>query len=199
MLSIFRIIAAVLSLYNILCFVRIILTWIPGLSYSQIGNFLAKICDPYLNFFRRFRFLTFGSFDFSPALALCALGALSQIFSSLSQGYIMKISYLVALAVEIIWAIIDSLLIFLIILLAVRLIVLLVKGNDYYSRSPLMESLDRTLYPFVYGISKIFTLGRRIQYRTALIISILTILAVKILLNTAVHYLMLLIVKIIPI
>ena len=69
-MKIFSLLAAAISLYTMLCFVRIILTWIPSLNYSKFGHFMATLCDPYMNYFRRFRFLRFGNLDFSPVLSL---------------------------------------------------------------------------------------------------------------------------------
>ena len=49
---ILRIISAFLSLYSLLCLLRIIITWIPNYSYSKPADILAQICDPYMNLFR---------------------------------------------------------------------------------------------------------------------------------------------------
>ena len=69
----FQLLASVISFYTMVCFVRILLTWIPSAQYSKFGRILASICDPYLNLFRGLRFLRVGMFDLSPAVALCLL------------------------------------------------------------------------------------------------------------------------------
>ena len=123
---IFGIIATVLTIYSLLCFFRIILTWIPEMSYSKAAQFLAGICDPYMNIFRGIKWLRMGSFDFSPALGLCLLGAFSSLFKMLSNGGMISIGMIIAMGIQIISSIISSLLTFIIIVFAVRLLVILI-------------------------------------------------------------------------
>ena len=79
--TIFSIVSFVVSVYALMCFLRILLTWVPSLSYSRFSRFLGKICDPYLNIFRGIKWLRLGSFDFSAALGLCILGVLATMLS----------------------------------------------------------------------------------------------------------------------
>lgn len=74
------IISAINSLINIYFYALIIyifMSWIPGARESQIGQFLARICEPYLEQFRRF-IPPLGMMDFSPIVALFVL-QLAQI------------------------------------------------------------------------------------------------------------------------
>ncbi len=164
---IFRILGSVVSIYTFLCFLRIILTWIPSLSYSPFTRFIANITDPYLNLFRGIRWLVIGSFDFSPAVALCLLSVISTILDNFSHGGKITIGMLLGMLVQMAWSIISSIIGFIILLLIVRLIVLLVQKNSY--PSPMMESLDRTLYKIVYNIVRPFVGKNRITYKSALI------------------------------
>ena len=100
---IFTFLSTLVSIYTIMCFLRIIFTWIPSLSYSKAARFLAAVCDPYLNFFRRIRWLTIGNLDFSPALALCILGAGTSIFGSLARGHVFSFSRILIMIVEALW------------------------------------------------------------------------------------------------
>ena len=81
---ILRLASAAISLYTLLCFIRILLTWIPNMGYNKFTLFLGKICDPYLNLFRRIRWLKFGALDFSPVLALALLAVFSTAMTELS-------------------------------------------------------------------------------------------------------------------
>ena len=175
----FSLLATAFSLYSTICFIRIILTWIPGLSYSRFGQFLSAICDPYLNLFRGIRWLQFGSFDFSPALALCLLSAGNSICDGLSRGGYLTIRTLLGMALNIVFAILDSLIIFILILFVVRLIMILLRG-DNRSGGFITDAIDRSICPFVYRIAKIFSLGRPISYKLALIISCLVLVAFKV-------------------
>ena len=177
---IFGIIATVLTIYSLLCFFRIILTWIPGMSYSKAAHFLAGICDPYMNIFRGIKWLRMGSFDFSPALGLCLLGAFSSLFKMLSNGGMISIGMIIAMGIQIISSIISSLLTFIIIVFAVRLLVILMNRNNYNPSSFMLNQLDSSISPLVYRIAKTFTAGRNLTYKTALIISIVSLVAANI-------------------
>lgn len=177
---IFGIIATVLTIYSLLCFFRIILTWIPEMSYSKAAQFLAGICDPYMNIFKGIKWLRMGSFDFSPALGLCLLGAFSSLFKMLSNGGMISIGMIIAMGIQIISSIISSLLTFIIIVFAVRLLVILMNRNNYNPSSFMLNQLDSSISPLVYRIAKTFTAGRNLTYKTALIISIVSLVAANI-------------------
>lgn len=173
---ILRIISAFLSLYSLLCLLRIIITWIPNYSYSKPADILAQICDPYMNLFRGIKWLRFGSFDFSPALALCILGAGSQIFSSLANGGYINLQMILSMILGIFFSILSSLIFFLIILFAIRLILIMINRDSYNTSGFMANQIDSSISPIVYRIARTFAMGRRITYKAALIISIIALL-----------------------
>lgn len=173
---ILRIISAFLSLYSLLCLFRIIITWIPNYSYSKPADILAQICDPYMNLFRGIKWLRFGSFDFSPALALCILGAGSQLFSSLANGGYINLQMILAMILGIFFSILSSLIFFLIILFAIRLILIMINKDSYNTSGFMANQIDSSISPIVYRIARTFAMGRRITYKAALIISIIALL-----------------------
>ncbi|MCR5218573.1 YggT family protein [Treponema sp.] len=180
-MSIFNFLAAAVNLYTILCLIHILLTWIPGMAYNRIVYYLSKICSPYLNFFKRFRIFIIAGFDFTPALGLCILGALSSVLSGISQMKFFSIGFLLALFISTLWAVISSILIFLIIMLVIRLIIVFVKGESVRSDSPVLNQLDFQISKLIYIFSRPFSFGKTLRYRTALI----TAIAVLIFLNIA--------------
>lgn len=173
---ILRIISAFLSLYSLLCLFRIIITWIPNYSYSKPADILAQICDPYMNLFRGIKWLRFGSFDFSPALALCILGAGSQLFSSLANGGYINLQMILSMILEIFFLIPSSLIFFLIILFAIRLILIMINRDSYNTSGFMANQIDSSISLIVYRIARTFAMGRRITYKAALIISIIALL-----------------------
>lgn len=173
---ILRIISAFLSLYSLLCLLRIIITWIPNYSYSKPADILAQICDPYMNLFRGIKWLRFGSFDFSPPLALCILGAGSQLFSSLANGGYINLQMILAMILGIFFSILSSLIFFLIILFAIRLILIMINRDSYNTSGFMANQIDSSISPIVYRIARTFAMGRRITYKAALIISIIALL-----------------------
>lgn len=179
----FQLLSSAISLYTMICFVRIILTWIPSLQYSSFGRILSAICDPYLNLFRGLRFLRIGMFDLSPALALCVLIAASSILGNIALTQSFTLGGLLAIVLYLLWSVVSSILGFLIILLTIRLIVLLMRKDGYGS---IWDSLDRTLNPIAFRMTSLFTRGRPTPYKNALILAIVTAGAIWIALRVTV-------------
>lgn len=179
----FRIAASVVSIYSFLCFLRIILTWIPNFSYSRPAQILADICDPYMNLFRGIRWLRMGSFDFSPALALCILGALSSLLRAFAYGGSLSIGTILAVALQIVFSIISSLITFIIIVFAVRLVVLLLNRNYYNTSGFLLNQIDSSISPLAYRIARSFSFGKTVTYKAALVISIIALGMTMVILN----------------
>jgi len=48
------------------------MSWFPGARESSIGQILGKVCEPYLEVFRKF-IPPLGMFDFSPIVGILAL------------------------------------------------------------------------------------------------------------------------------
>ena len=108
MLHFFYFLSKALWLYSVLCFIRILLTWFPKANYSSVGQILSSICDPYINLFKSLRFLSYRGLNFSPALALCILFALSTILESLSAGVPLTIGYICAMLIQLAWSFVSS-------------------------------------------------------------------------------------------
>lgn len=173
---IFSLLAAAISLYTMMCFVRIILTWIPSLNYSRFGHFMSAACDPYMNYFRRFGFLRFGTIDFSPILSLGLLVAASNILSNIAATGRLGVGYILASIVSVGWSIVASVIGFLVILLIIRLVALLLNKNG----GSLWYTLDQTLNPVVYKIAGIFR-GKNtfMTQKKAFVITIVALLALR--------------------
>lgn len=58
--------------YSMALIIYILMSWFPNARGSAIGQFLAKICEPYLEQFRRF-IPPLGMIDISPIVALLVL------------------------------------------------------------------------------------------------------------------------------
>ena len=176
MLYIFRTLTAAISIYSLLCIIRIFLTWIPGLSYSPFGRFLSGICDPFLNLFSGIRWLRFGAIDFSPIFALAVLSMASFIFERLSRGTQISFAMILALVIETAWSIAAAIILFLIIIVAIRLVVAWI-GSD--RNSSLWYQLDSSLSPFVYSITKLFSGGRPVAYKNALVFALVMLIVLR--------------------
>ena len=53
---ILSLLSAVLTVYTILCFINIIMSWLPGVKFTAFGKFISSVTDPYLTFFFKMPF-----------------------------------------------------------------------------------------------------------------------------------------------
>ncbi|MGM0215581.1 YggT family protein [Enterococcus sp. AZ109] len=70
------------ELYSVLLVVYALLSWFPGAYQSALGKFLGRICEPFLDLFRRLP-LQFGGIDFSVMAAIIALNFIMRILNQL--------------------------------------------------------------------------------------------------------------------
>jgi YggT family protein len=69
----FLVVKAIFSIYTILLFSRIALSWFPTVMKYEATKFLLAVTDPYMNIFRKMIPPINGIFDLSPLLALFSL------------------------------------------------------------------------------------------------------------------------------
>ena len=69
------------DVYTMLIFVYVLMSWIPVKKgwIEDIDRVLGKICDPYLNLFRKFIPPIGGMIDISPIIAIIALQLIIRI------------------------------------------------------------------------------------------------------------------------
>jgi len=83
--SIQNFITVFISVYVLIIFAYIILSWVR-LPYSpwlnRIQRFLYDVCDPYLRIFRRL-LPSFGAFDFSPIVGVLTLFLIDRVINSI--------------------------------------------------------------------------------------------------------------------
>lgn len=177
MAFLFKLITGFISIYTLLCIIRIILTWIPDLNYSAFGQFLAKACDPYLNIFRKIRFLQIGAIDFSPIVAIGILTLSSSLISQMLLYGRFSLGYLLASIVQVCWTAVSSILTIYNILLLIRLIVALLKKDH---TSTIWATLDRIIYPVQSKVTSIFFKNRLISNALGIGITLITCVIIQI-------------------
>ncbi|WP_449539937.1 YggT family protein [Ferdinandcohnia sp. Marseille-Q9671] len=69
---VFYIISQALVLYSYALIIYILMSWFPNARESGIGQFLTRICEPYLEPFRKF-IPPLGMIDISPIVAILVL------------------------------------------------------------------------------------------------------------------------------
>ena len=165
-----------INAYLFLCFIKILLSWVPSAAYSSFGRVLSSICDPYLNWFRRFRFTRIGMVDFSPILSLGILSITAQLITSILATGTISLWAVVVSIIQLIWSFVSFILNMLIIFLIIRL------GYDLFgssNSSPFWYNLDRFLSPVIAKVTGFFQ-KKPLQYRTRLILTIVIILLARI-------------------
>ncbi|PEY41374.1 hypothetical protein CN354_06050 [Bacillus cereus] len=77
----------IIQIYSWALIIYILLSWFPGARESTFGDFLARICEPYLEPFRRF-IPPLGMIDISPIVAIIALKLANSGLISLFQYFL---------------------------------------------------------------------------------------------------------------
>ena len=168
-----------INAYLFLCFIKILLSWVPSAAYSSFGRVLSSICDPYLNWFRRFRFTRIGMVDFSPILSLGILSMTAQLITSILATGTISLWAVVVSIIQLRWSFVSFILNLLIIFLIIRL------GYDLFgssNSSPFWYNLDRFLSPVIAKTTGFFQ-RKPLQYRTRLVLTIILILLLRIVLG----------------
>jgi YggT family protein len=171
------------SVYMLVIFIRVMLSWFSGVNYGRPAEFLRRITDPYLNWFRRFGFLRMANLDLSPIAALAVLSVANNIFVTLSSYGRITLGFILATLVSALWSAASFVLLFLLIVLVLRFAAYLTRRNVYGSYSPMdafwrvVDSLSR---PVMYRINRIIFRNRLVRYHTGLLTSIAVLAALRI-------------------
>ena len=179
MFYLMSIFAGITSVYMILIFIRILLTWFPGADFGRPYAFLCSICDPYLAWFRRFRFFKNSPIDFSPIIALAFLSLLHNLFVTWGQMGRFSITVVLVMLLHALWSVASWVLGFFIVILILRMIAFLGNSNIY---SPFWRFVDFIAQPVMYRISRMFFSNRIVSYLFRIIFSIVVLAVLLVLL-----------------
>jgi YggT family protein len=72
MAFVFSLLQQIIQVYSWALIIYILMSWFPNARESSIGQFLAKICEPYLEPFRKI-IPSIGMMDISPIVAFLVL------------------------------------------------------------------------------------------------------------------------------
>ena len=177
MRTIMNVLGGLTSLYMILIFIRIMLTWFSGVPSGRPVELLCSVTDPYLNFFRGFRKLRIASMDLSPILALGFLSVINNIFNILGRFGTITIGLILAMLLSAVWSAIAFMFSFLIFILALRLFAYITNRNVYRSFWRIIDSISQ---PILFRTRQLLFKNRIIPYINNLGIAIAALLAVRI-------------------
>lgn len=169
---ILRVISSVLSVYMLLIFVRILLTWFSGASFGRPQELLRRVTDPYLNIFRRISFLKTERMDFSPIAAVITIVIVANIVNTLRAYGQITFGIILALIISAIWSAAFFILGFFSILTTVRLISILIGRTSF---NPFWQTVDRLVNPMLAFIQRTLFRSRQLSYKTMLVLGVLSL------------------------
>ena len=164
---IMQILSILLSIYSFAIFVRIVLTWFQSDDFGQISGFLARITDPYINWFRQFSFLQIAGMDLSVIAALISLWIIRSVVVNVAYAGTISFGMILAIIVN---AVAGALFFFLTLFLI--LAVIRVIGSLFGANTALRFwiVLDQILEPLVHRVVTPFSGEKFVSYQNALII-----------------------------
>jgi len=171
---IFGILTALLGLYSLLIVIRIILTWFSGGEFGRPMEILARITDPYLDWWRRRLNLRAGYLDLSPIVAMAALSVAQTICSAIAQTGRFTLGLFLAVCLSALWSAVSFLLGFCLVVLILRLIAYFINADMFGIFWRVIDSISR---PLLYRVSRIIFGRRIIRFSTSVIITILVLIA----------------------
>ncbi|MBI9102119.1 MAG: YggT family protein [Spirochaetales bacterium] len=143
-----KLLNGLLSVYMLLLFIRVLLTWFRGPAMGKPVEILKMVTDPYLNWFRRFSFLRLGNFDFSPLLAFIVIGVVLNITSTIAAYGKITLGVVLALIVSSLWSAASFLLTIFLIIAVVRYIMYLVGTSAYSTFAKTLENMLEPINDF---------------------------------------------------
>jgi YggT family protein len=181
-----RIVGSALSLYSIIIFIRIMLSWWSGVNFGRFYEFLRDITDPYLFWFHRFRFLRLGNIDLSPIAALAVLSIANNIAFVMGGVGRITLGLVFALALQVIWSAVSFVLGFFAVIIGLRLLAYVVRANIYHPFWQIIASISE---PALYRISRVLFRSRPVSFVHSMVIAIAVLAGLMMLLGWGVNVL----------
>jgi YggT family protein len=174
--TIARVLNAVVIIYVFLCSVRVLMSWVPTLGGGKGGQLLARVTDPYLGAFRRFRVLSSGAFDFSPIAAIALLVVVNGLLTEISYERVITAGLVLALLVSAAWSAVGFIISFFAVCALLRLIAYAARWNSLH---PFWMVVDSILNPALFRINRLIYRGRIVNYLQGLVTGFIVLLFLR--------------------
>ena len=174
--AIARILNAAVIVYVFLCAARVLMSWVPSLDAGKGGEILARLTDPYLNFFRRFKIFSSGDFDFSPIAALALLAVINDLLTTIAYTGRLSVGLVLGLLVGAAWSAAAFIISFFAVCAAARMIAYAARWNSLH---PLWIVIDSMLNPVLFRINRLVYRGRIVNYIQGLITGFAVLILVR--------------------
>ena len=169
--------AAFFGIYSLLIFIRIILTWFSGIPSGRLMDFLSRITDPYLNWWRQKFPFRVGHFDFSPLMGIVTLSVAQTVCSMAYRQGKITLGIILAVCLSALWSVISFLLTLSIIILVLRLIAYFTNASIY---SPFWQVVDQFSRPLLYRINRIMFGRKLVDYKVGIFSAIAALALLRI-------------------
>ena len=171
-----RIVSVVVSIYMLLCIVRIFFSWVPSLMTTKWGRLIADITDPYLELFRPIALFRTPNVDFSPIVALAVLSVVNNLFVTLSYAVRITLGFILSLLLDAVWSAVSFLLGFFLVVVFIRIIGVIARLATLH---PLWQILDGIINPLLFRVNTLIYRGRAVQYLQGLITGFIVVLVAR--------------------
>jgi YggT family protein len=167
--QVLQIVYAIIIVYVLVLSLRIILGWFVPQALGRAWEILRMITDPYLDLFRRIRFLRAGIFDFSPIAAVLVLVLVADLIGQLVNWGRITVGFFLASAFAAAWSGARFLLLLFLIVGVLRTIPILFRTT---AGANMWRVVDLIIQPVVAWVMRIFRLGARAGYTQHLLLTI---------------------------
>lgn len=176
-MTIARVLAAIVEVYGILVILRIFMSWMPGLDIGAAGSILGRITDPFLRLFSGIKFLRIGRFNFAILLGFLFLQFIQAVLNYVAIGIPLTLGLVLATLVAGFMYTLGGVLLLLIVLIAVRLVGMFIRVPSIIAA---MIALDSILQPLAgWLMSKLFP-NRVLPYGTMLVLWAIVLVVLRI-------------------
>ncbi len=174
-MQVLQILYAIIIVYVLVISLRIILGWFVPQALGKPWEVLRMITDPYLDLFRRIRFLRGGMFDFSPIAAVLVLVLAADLINQLASWGRITVGFFLASAVAAAWSGVRFLLLLFLIVGVLRTLSLVFRSTG---GAGIWRVADLIIQPVVAWVMRIVRLGARLTYLQQLLLTIGILLVV---------------------
>ncbi|MCL2761614.1 MAG: YggT family protein [Treponema sp.] len=175
MVAVFRLLSMLLWIYSLFIIIRIILTWFSHMQRGRFVEFISRITDPYLNWWRQKFNLRVGVLDISPIVAMAALSVLQTICSTIAIQGRISLGIILAVCLSAIWSAASFVLGFCLLVLVLRFVAYIGNSNMY---APFWSIVDTISRPLLYRINRIIFGNRQVRFVTGIIASAAVLIVV---------------------
>jgi len=167
--TVLTIINALLLIYLFLLSLRVILSWFSAPAYGRAWDLLGRITDPYLDLFRRMKFLKKGLFDFTPVAAVLVLVVVMDVVSQLLYSGRVTLGFFLASLLSAVWSGARFLVLLFLVVGIIRMLPVFFHGIP---GATIWKVADLILQPVMLIVARLFKPGPRSSQTQFLLLTV---------------------------